>query len=336
MDSDWAFISLGNDRVAVGVGPFTQMSECPIGQTAFYQNSFSLKDQAPWFVPRSFEVMSKRSFQRLFPGTDENAFEWQEPEVAEFSSIFDQIQGAIQQGVLKKSVPVAVETAACSPERFQSLAGRLMDVHENLHPYGFWQSGRGFIGGSPEYLFRSFEGKLKTMALAGTATEAERAVFTVDEKEIREHEFVAQTLLEVLTPLGMTRRHARDIISLGHLIHFHTAVDVELYRSHRPDDLIRHMHPTPALGPLPRTDESMMQLMSWRARMGCPSSFGAPFGLYHQGRLELLVAIRMLAYENSQLVLPAGCGVIEPSRLTNEWRELERKRSSVKAFFALR
>ncbi len=173
------------------------------------------------------------------------------------------------------------------------------------------------------------------MALAGTATEPERAIFSADQKEIQEHEFVAQTLQDSLTPLGMIRRHQRDILSLGSLIHFHTAIDVELYQSHRPDDLIRHLHPTPALGSLPRTPETQSTLAEWRQRLGAPTSFGAPFGLYHKGQLDLLVGIRMVAYADGELSLPAGCGIIEASRLTSEWRELALKRNAVRQFFGL-
>jgi menaquinone-specific isochorismate synthase len=42
------------------------------------------------------------------------------------------------------------------------------------------------------------------------------------------------------------------------------------------------------------------------------------------------VAIRGVWWEGNRLRLPAGCGVIEASRLVNEWRELRLKREAVK------
>jgi len=332
---EWAFISCSEDSVILGEGPFTKFAECPIGETAFYRNNFDLSDQEPWLVPSRVYEIRRDDLPNFFKAEQFNELEWEEPEVEAFSEVFREIANEITSGRLLKSVPVVVEKAKASKEAFQSLISNLVALNQNLNPYGFFSEGEGFLGASPEFLFRSFEGKLKTMALAGTATESERSVFSVDEKEIQEHEFVAQPLQDTLSPLGMTRRHQRSILSLGSLIHFHTAIDVELYHSHHPDDLIKRLHPTPALGSLPRTPEAMEQLFEWRSRLGCPSYFGAPFGVYHKGHLDLLVSIRLIGYGGEGVIIPSGCGVIEASRLTSEWRELALKRASVKKLLNL-
>jgi menaquinone-specific isochorismate synthase len=46
-----------------------------------------------------------------------------------------------------------------------------------------------------------------------------------------------------------------------------------------------------------------------------------------------LVAIRMVAWKGDDFALPSGCGVIQESRLVNEWRELALKRDSVRDLF---
>ena len=46
-------------------------------------------------------------------------------------------------------------------------------------------------------------------------------------------------------------------------------------------------------------------------------------------RFEAVVAIRGVWWEGSHLQVPAGCGVIEASRMVNEWRELRLKREAV-------
>jgi menaquinone-specific isochorismate synthase len=98
--------------------------------------------------------------------------------------------------------------------------------------------------------------------------------------------------------------------------------------------LLRRLHPTPALGPLPRTEATMRRLLEWRARLGCPPAFGAPFGLWDHGRFDAVVAIRGVWWDANDLRIPAGCGIIEASRLVNEWRELRLKREAVKRFLA--
>jgi len=199
-----------------------------------------------------------------------------------------------------------------------------------LRPYGFIDGEEGFLGATPEVLFSLADGKFRTMALAGTGRAEESVVVSVDEKEIREHEFVAQTLIAKLSDLGMVRRQEREILDLGKLVHFQTMIDVEPYRKEEVDSLIRRLHPTPALGPLPRTSETLAMLHNWRQRLDCPVSFGAPFGLWREGEFEALVAIRMVAWKGDEFQLPSGCGVIQESRLVNEWRELRLKRDALR------
>jgi menaquinone-specific isochorismate synthase len=43
----------------------------------------------------------------------------------------------------------------------------------------------------------------------------------------------------------------------------------------------------------------------------------------------------MVVWQGGQVLLPSGCGVIDESRLVNEWRELRLKRNSVKQVFGI-
>jgi menaquinone-specific isochorismate synthase len=191
--------------------------------------------------------------------------------------------------------------------------------------------GRGFAGATPELLFDLRDRTLHTMALAGTARSEEREILAVDEKEIREHEYVAQNLMSKLADLGSLIRHERSILDLGPIVHFQTLIEVALAEKVSVESLLRKLHPTPALGPLPRTQETMDLLLKWRESLGCPSTFGAPFGLWHDGVFRAVVAIRGIWWEQDRMMLPAGCGVIEASRMVNEWRELRLKREAVKS-----
>jgi menaquinone-specific isochorismate synthase len=203
-----------------------------------------------------------------------------------------------------------------------------------LQSYGWTHEGQGFAGATPELLF-SLQGEhLETMALAGTAKSEDREVFAVDEKEIREHEYVAQTLVSKLLDLGEVDRFSREILDLGTIVHFLTLIRLKLKTQQSPETLIRRLHPTPALGPLPRNPETLGMLFDWRHRLDCPPQFGAPFGLWDQGRFDAVVCIRGIWWDDTKLSLPAGCGIIEPSRLVNEWRELRLKREAVKRYLA--
>lgn len=312
--------------ILVGYGPFTALAEPPAGGVAFYKNDFSLSENKPWLVPDRVEVLNKA------PVSGECRIQWEEPDPVRFAEVFREVSGAIGQGMIEKSVPVVTEKGKgnCSPD---TLLASLFQMPKSLRPYGWIGEEEGFLGATPEVLFRYFDGRIYTMALAGTARTEEQRLFAVDDKEIREHEFVAQTLIAKLSDLGMVVRRVRDILDLGRLIHFQTLINVELYQYQETETLIERLHPTPALGPLPRTPETIAQLKDWRERLDCPAEFGAPFGLLRDGDFEALVAIRMVAWKGNDFALPSGCGVIQESRLVNEWRELALKRDSVRDLF---
>lgn len=133
----------------------------------------------------------------------------------------------------------------------------------------------------------------------------------------------------------MVTKSERSILDLGALVHFHTPIEVFLYGDKNIDDLIKRLHPTPALGPLPRTQDTLSQLIAWRERLRCPAFFGAPFGVLQDGVFHAVVAIRGVHWDGADIAIPSGCGVIEASRLVNEWRELSLKRRAVRESFGL-
>ncbi len=318
----------------VGKGPFERLSGPPERGVAFYRNDFSLSCSRPWHVPSRVEILEEGESPEFFR-EEHPEIVWEEPEVEPFAEVFAEVSQAIRGGSIEKSVPVATATGRICKGSCKGLGSALARGNGPLRPYGWIDGEEGVVGLSPELLFELNGGVLHTMALAGTARVEEREAFGADEKEIREHEFVAQTLLAKLSDLGQTTRHPRDIMELGPLVHYHSAIDVELRKKESIDRLVSLLHPTPALGPLPRTAETLGDLVSWRHRLGCPRWFGAPFGLFRDGVFEVLVGIRMIRWQGPQVEVPSGCGVIEESRLVNEWRELRLKRESVRSVFGV-
>lgn len=327
---DWACFATADGRLILGHGPFRSVAEFPAGETAFYRNDFSLSEESPWLIPDRVKVVS--DLAGLFNAKTGTELSWEHLEAGVFAKVFEEVTGHIRLGSLEKSVPVVTENAAWEgpPSRWNSLPKGLAP---GMRLFGWGQQNQGLLSATPEQLFRLKENRLETMALAGTARSEDSEVFSVDEKEIREHEFVAQTLMAKLGDLGQVRRKPRQILDLGELIHFHTPIEVELHQPEGANRLIRRLHPTPALGPLPRTAETLEALYDWRERLQCPRWFGAPFGLSMDGTFEALVGIRMALWEDNRVSIPAGCGVIEASRLVNEWRELRLKREAVKRVF---
>ena len=329
MSEATAFLDLPGGRTLRGYGPFRTANAVPEGTTAFYRNDFGLTAAEPWLVPDRWEISDRTTG----PTPSVPDCTWEAPDASAFAEVFQEISASIRAGVFEKTVPVVVERGLLATGPGKALLAAACSPPEPLLGYGFTDGTSGFAGATPERLFSLAGGVLKTMALAGTARTEERDVLAVDEKEIREHEYVAQSLVAKLGDIGRVRRGPRGIMELRSIVHFHTPIEVDLHHAESPSSLIRRLHPTPALGPLPRTPETMDQLIAWRQRLGTPEGFGAPFGARVGGEFHAIVAIRGVWWNDREIRLPAGCGVIEASRLVNEWRELRLKREAVKARF---
>lgn len=327
-----AWLARRDGTVILGHGPFVTAEAPPADGVAFYKRDFFSHEEKPWQIPTRYETLKAVDF-RDKAGTDPHVdVAWEAPDAMPFSCVFQEIMTRIRQGMIEKTVPVVTERGHAARPPASGIMAAMAVQKAPLQSYGWMSEADGFAGATPELLFSLDGSRLETMALAGTARLEDEDVFAVDEKEIREHEYVAQTLVSKLLDLGTLRRREREVLRLGSIVHFHTGISVDLAEPQDTESLLRRLHPTPALGPLPRTDQTMAALSGWRSQLGCPPEFGAPFGVWERGRFEAVVAIRGLWWRGNDIALPAGCGIIEASRLVNEWRELRLKRDAVKRF----
>ena len=330
-----AWLARRDGSVLIGHGPFEAATAAPAGGVAFFVQDFDLPDRAPWKIPSCIERTTTARLAIRYAAGPRLHCQWDMLDATPFAVVFQEVMSSIHGGVFEKTVPVVTETGRADSAPGPAILAAMCRQGMPLQSYGWIAPESGFAGATPELLFSLHDRQLETMALAGTARSEDRDVFAADEKEIREHEYVAQTLVSKLLHLGRLERHTREILDLGPIVHFLTLIQVDLDAPMAPDALLQRLHPTPALGPLPRTDGTMEKLLEWRQRLACPPQFGAPFGLWDDDRFDAVVAIRGVWWEGTRLRIPAGCGIIEASRLVNEWRELRLKREAVKRFLDL-
>jgi menaquinone-specific isochorismate synthase len=95
------------------------------------------------------------------------------------------------------------------------------------------------------------------------------------------------------------------------------------------DAIVKALHPTPALGALPRIpgqqwlQEQDVNLPRYR--------YGAPVAIQEANKkTTCAVAIRNVQWDNNWMGLGAGCGVVLGSQFENEWNELQLKIASIK------
>lgn len=334
---DFAFIRLGPDRYLCGIGPFVASENPPETGSAFYRNNFELSERKPWLIPaRVFESDDPGILVSGNGSTPLPEIAWSGLGDGDVRGVFDEILAKIEAGELQKSVPVLTERGILHRGEPAALVRAAAAAPDALWAYGLVENGDGVIGATPEHLFTVEDGVLETVAIAGTSPRHEVAAFPTDPKEIREHELVADYLEELLSPLGEVDREERTLLDLGSIVHFLTRLRVRLPEGDRDlDRLVATLHPTPALGACPRGDGALRQLVEYRERLGVPPCFGAPFGALHEGRFQVLVAIRNVSWHGRDVFLPSGVGLVEGSRFDREWRELALKRNSVKSLLGI-
>lgn len=332
LEMDVAFMQTPEGEWVVGYGPF-EASARPPGTTAFYVNDFTLSDPAPWKIPafhRRGDTL--REMVSLTKGATAPAVEWRPVEKHGFKMAYRRVRREIRAGHLEKLVPVVTQCGRIVAGDPRTMVRRLDDQHGLARwGYGCWGNGGGFMGVTPEKLFTVRGQRVESMALAGTARDDDRDAFAADPKELAEHELVVGYLDEVLADLGTVTKSDRKLLDAGSLLHLCTPFEVELDDSVREEaDWISKLHPTPALGCLPRTPSAMALLQEYRTRMQAPGFFGAPFGLADETGMQVLVAIRGVGWNGDEIQLPAGCGIIGSSVFDHELREILLKHRAVR------
>ena len=316
-------------RAWLGEGPFEALPEAPANGAAFYWNNFDLNDPAPWKRPARIREISPNSSDLPWADLPPPRVSWTHPSTEYFEMAFRRIRREVVARRLEKMVPVLTEHGKLVSGRWERLIARVLTA-----PAGFWgyacvSEDHGFAGATPELLFRADGATVETMALAGTAKPGQNAAFLQDPKEIEEHELVVGYLQRQLAQLGETLRSPRTLCQAGSLTHFQTQLTVRLPAPANPTTLVPWLHPTPAVGCLPRQEPWLDKLREYRRLLQVPDFFGAPFGFIQNGVCTMVVSIRGVAWQGLRGFLPSGCGIVGASAYDHEWRELRLKREAV-------
>lgn len=218
-------------------------------------------------------------------------------------------------------------------EPVQRILARLGQRQPNAYLFAFARGRSCFLGATPERLLRVNQRTLQTMALAGTAprgSDSEQDVhlgaqLLASLKDNAEHQMVVASLRENLAPCCT----ALDIAShaqlhrLPSVQHLLTPVQAEL----KPDigllEVLERLHPTPAVGGLPRRQAVQYIRQCEQLDRGW---YAGPIGwLDDKGDGEFAVALRCALLNGDQATLFAGCGLVSESDPDGEYRESELK-----------
>lgn len=326
-------------RALVGWGEWRSSASPSHEIPSFYQPDFFLTDALPWRIPSQWALVDLRELREIarFEGRPENRgfepFRWTEPSIDGFAREFEALQSEFGSGKLTKAVPVVFARSPLPEEEPGSWLGavlsRLIEGSAGARSriFGSWDLFEGIVGATPEDLFTLSDGRLRTMALAGTYPPGSGDAILRDPKERREHQIVIDDIASRLEGFGAVQVGETEALELPSLTHLRTPIEVGLRGAPRFEELVAALHPTPALGAFPR-EAGRDYLLTHGAGRG---RFGAPFGaLLPTGEAFCAVAIRNLQWKAGVASIGTGCGVISESVLSREWEELRLKRDAVR------
>lgn len=238
-------------------------------------------------------------------------------------------KGAIRKIVLGRNTLLNFEVAP----RIPLLLQRLKVIEPNAYHFYFQpQAGYGFVGATPERLYKRERQFIESEAVAGTCPRGRTPVedkilgakLLRNEKERHEHVIVRNDIYALL------ERYCHDLVvgqeprllKQSRVQHLYTPVAGQLFADISDLDLLRLLHPTPAVGGLPRREalQTIAQLEPFDRGW-----FAGPVGWIGPDAAEFAVGIRSAILHGTSMSLFAGAGVVRGSIPQLEWDELENK-----------
>ena len=202
--------------------------------------------------------------------------------------------------------------------------------------------GSAFVAATPERLFRietddSGTRRLTTEAVAGTrpraaddaADEALLGELMGSDKDRREHAFVRDAIAERLTPLttSVSIDAEAGAMTLARGRHLRTGITATLTAAATPLDVLRALHPTPAVGGTPREAARVAIAEAEPFDRGLYAGAVGWIGRDAGGReaAEFAVGIRSALVRGRAVSLYSGAGIVAGSEPAAEWAEIEGK-----------
>ena len=241
----------------------------------------------------------------------------------------------IDAGELRKVVLAqALEARLDAPLSIPDAIARLGDTYPDCFRFLFEPADghSGFFGATPERLVGLRGRTVETGAIAGTTGRGDTPEedewlaeeLLADEKNVHEHELVADAIREQLEPYAASiRAGERGIRRLATVQHIETPITAELAVDEHVLSLVEALHPTPAVGGLPpnRALETIRDTEPFERGW-----YAAPVGWFDAaGYGSFAVAIRSAVASGDVATLFAGVGIVGDSDPDREWDEVQLK-----------
>lgn len=228
---------------------------------------------------------------------------------------------ALGKGMLRKVVMSRkVRLQAPNMNIWKSFSN-MLHSYPNAMVYVWWHPTSGlWMGATPETLIKTMDRSFSTMSLAATRPYTGTYVADWQEKDYEEQEVVTKTIEQALTDLQIPwKSGVRQTVRAGNLLHLQTLISGELPENVSLQDLMRELHPTPAIGGAPK--EQALAFIAENEGYDRRYYTGL-LGIYnpdHQS--SVYVNLRCMEIVDNELHLYVGGGINSLSNPEQEWEE---------------
>lgn len=325
MNPIWA----DSDGVLVGSGEATT-TDPGVGSTRYHHALDTLVDsgRARAFASFTFDqdesgsvVVIPESVSKqpdLEPGQPIDGVTMIEDGIASWRAGFNDAMRAVDAGDVEKVV-LARRLLIELPDGVgaDEIVTRLATQNKGCYVFSI----AGLVGASPELLVSIQDGWIKSLALAGTATDPDELESV---KMSEEHRHVAESVRNVLG------RHLKNIelteqvtVPHGLMSHIGTRVEGPALPGTTVADVLADLHPTAAVGGTPTLDA--LELIR-RVEPNTRGRYAGPVGWFDRdGEGVFALALRCGQIEGSRLTLHAGGGLVPGSEESAELAETAMK-----------
>ena len=223
-----------------------------------------------------------------------------------------------------------------------ALIKHLRDKTPNCYHFCFQTSAfHGFLGATPERLFKQDRMNIESEAMAGTISrsvdvESDNALskeLLNSKKNAHEHKFVVDAVHESLTHLcsSIEKDKSFSLVKLTDWQHLITRFKGTLQEKVYTERILSLLHPTPAVAGYPTKEaiEAIQETEPFQRGW-----YAGPVGYVGFNCSEFAVAIRCGLIDKEKLSLYAGAGIVEGSTAEDEWNEIENKiQNFLKVFY---
>ncbi len=262
--------------------------------------------------------------------------------VEKWYSIINTALNKISRGELKKTVlSREVRLVLNDNPSITKMLQKLSDNYPGCYIFAFKKNKSVFIGASPEKLVKISKKVLEIDALAGSVargkTEAEdrelEEFLLHSEKNINEQTAVVIFIKDLLTKISADIKFTEkaSIRKLPNIQHLWTPITAELQNGYMLFDVLKALHPTPAICGTPWNvaRDNILELEEHDRGL-----YSGNIGWFNfDGDGEFAVGIRSALVKENKIYAYAGCGIVKGSEPQSEFEESEIKLRPILSLF---